>query len=275
MSSTMKTQDGLDLMVMHWPAEITPSRGTVLVVHGLGEHCMRYAHVAKSLNSAGWDVMAYDHRGHGQSGGARGDIPSPNALLDDLALMVDAARAAAPAKLVLLGHSMGGAIASRFLLDAGPWSRPVDGLILSSPALAADLNPIQKLLLAVAPRLMPHTPVDNGVKLTFVTRDRRVVQAYAADPLVHRKLSPMLARFIIDAGELARSRASSLSVPTLLLFAGQDRLVAPRGSRAFAAAAPPAQLTYICFDAMYHEIFNDPEKGQVFAKMLDWLAKKV
>ena len=60
-------------------------------------------------------------------------------------------------------------------------------------------------------------------------------------------------------------------MPTLLLYAGDDRLVKPAGSKAFAAAAPPAVVTARCFPALYHEIFNEREAGPVFESLRDWL----
>ncbi|MEE8617491.1 MAG: alpha/beta fold hydrolase, partial [Roseateles sp.] len=73
------TDDGLQLHLRHWPATAEPARGQVLLVHGLGEHIDRYAHVAAVLNAEGWDVHGWDHRGHGRSEGRRGDIPVADA----------------------------------------------------------------------------------------------------------------------------------------------------------------------------------------------------
>ncbi|MCB1973299.1 MAG: alpha/beta fold hydrolase, partial [Burkholderiaceae bacterium] len=110
--------DGENLAVYDWPlAEGSAQRGTVLLVHGLGEHAGRYHAVAQHLNAWGFAVRAYDQYGHGQSGGPRGGLNHDMRLLDDLADMVDATRARAPEglPLVLLGHSMGGLVAARFV----------------------------------------------------------------------------------------------------------------------------------------------------------------
>jgi alpha-beta hydrolase superfamily lysophospholipase len=274
MPPTLTTADGLVLHLHHWP-HATP-RGTVLIVHGLGEHAGRHAAVAAALNGWGWSVVAHDHRGHGRSGGDRGRIDRDDALLDDLALVVDTVRAAHPGRLVLLGHSMGGLIASRFVAEAlqpqpAAWSREVDALVLSSPALAADTNAAQKLLLASLGRLAPDLAVGNGLKPEWVSRDAAVVKAYLADPLVHDRITPRLARFILEGGELVRSLAPRWRVPTLLMWAGADRCVAPRGSEAFAAAAPASVLQAKGFDGLAHEIFNEPEREQVMARLGEWI----
>jgi alpha-beta hydrolase superfamily lysophospholipase len=135
--------------------------GTVQIVHGLGEHIGRYEAVAAVLNAAGWHVVGHDHRGHGLSEGARGAVPAGPGLLGDLAQVHGPS--ARPGRHLLLGHSMGGLVAARFVAEAlqaepAPWSRPVDGLVLSSPALDAGLGPVQKLLLAMLGPLAPDLP---------------------------------------------------------------------------------------------------------------------
>src|SRR5215213_7879284 len=115
-------------------APVPHPHGTVVLVHGIGEHSGRYAHVIDALNRAGWSVFAYDQRGHGRSPGVRGVLPHPEALLDDLARVLDGIHAN---KLVLLGHSMGGAVAARFVAEE---RRKVDALVLSSPALKNRLK---------------------------------------------------------------------------------------------------------------------------------------
>jgi len=253
----------------HHPADA--KRGTVLLVHGLGEHMGRYAHVATQLNAWGFDVRGYDHYGHGLSSGARGTLPTPHRLLDDLARVIDHTRASTPqptGRLILLGHSMGGLVVARAVAEQ---LRPVDGLVMSSPALNTDINWVQKMLLATLPHVAPQLCVDNGLDARWVARDAQVVQAYKNDPLVHRKISAALGAWIVDQGAATLAHAAQWQMPTLLLYAGQDRLVSPEGSAVFAQTAPSHLVTAHCYKAMYHEVFNDPAVDQVFADLRAWL----
>ncbi|HEU4460474.1 MAG TPA: alpha/beta hydrolase [Methylibium sp.] len=275
--ASLTTADGLRLHLRHWPCET--ARGTVLLVHGLGEHAGRYGHVAAALAQAGFETVAHDQRGHGRSEGARGDIARPHALLDDLARVIDALRARRDGPLLLLGHSLGGAVAARFVAGAlegpGPaWARKVEALVLSSPALAAELRPTQRLLLAFGSRFAPHLAANNGLDPAWVSRDPAVVAAYRADALVHDRITPMLARFTLDAGERVRADAARWRVPTLLMWAGADRCVRPAGSAAFAAAAPLGVVAARRFDGLAHELFNEPERARVFETLADWLARQ-
>ena len=275
MHDTLFAADGSALRLRRWPAP-GDARGTVLIVHGLGEHIGRYAALAARLNAWGWHVAGHDQRGHGESEGARGALPTADALLDDLALVVDAVRAELPAPLVLLGHSMGGVVAARFVAGAletptPRWSRPIDALVLTSPALDPGLGTAQKLQLALAVKVAPNKALANRLDPAWVSRDPAVVAAYRTDPLVHDRITPRLTRFIVDGGEFVRGVAPRWRVPTLLMWAGSDRCVAPSGCAEFAAAAPKAVLQAQVFEPLYHEIFNEPEQAQVFMRLQAWL----
>ncbi len=272
--STFITSDGNNVVVQDWPLDpAVKLRGVVIVVHGLGEHAGRYDHVARQLNDWGFAVRGYDQCGHGESGGARGSLPSDTRLLDDLADMVDSTRARMRKglPLILLGHSMGGLVVGRFVSLK---MREVDALVMSSPALNAGMNAFQKFLVSILPKIAPDLRVGNGVKPQFISHDPAVVAAYKADPLVHDRISARLARFIADAGPQTVALAAQWTVPTLLLYAGDDRLLNPQGSCDFAAAAPKDVATTQCFDALYHEIFNELDAAAVFAALKQWLDQR-
>lgn len=278
---SVRTRDGLDLVTQHWPlAPGQLSHGVAVIVHGLGEHCGRYAHVAAYLNEHGWAAVSYDHRGHGRSPGKRGGLVEGDDLLHDLAKVVDAARAAYPGqRLILIGHSLGGAIAGRFVAalaqpkEAASWSRLVDGLVLSSPALELPISAVQRGLLATVGKLTPDVAVGNGLKPEWVCNNPATVQAYIADPLVHDRITGRLTMFLLTAGENVRERAPAWAVPTLIMWGGQDRCVKPEGSVAFATTAPKALVSSQPFPALSHEIFNEKEQGEVLAVMGNWLGQ--
>ena len=269
--SKLNLAPGLQLALRDWPlADATAMRAQVLIVHGLGEHSGRYEHVAQQLNGWGYAVRSFDLWGHGLSDGERGSMRDEHALLDDLAAVVDHTRKAmAPGQsLVLLGHSLGGLLAARFVSLR---MRPIDALVLSSPALDPGLNGFQKLLLATLPGIAPNLRVGNGLQVKYLSHDPAVVAAYQADPLVHDRISARLALFIAQAGREVLATAPQWSTPTLLLFAGQDKLVSPQGSRDFLKLAPGAMVQSLCFEALFHEIFNETEAGGVFAALQQWL----
>ena len=269
-TSSLQGEAG-QLAVYDWVLPAVKPLGTVLLVHGLGEHAGRYGELAANLHQWGFAVRGYDQQGHGQSEGARGDLLRPGSLQADLCRVIDDTRqrpALANTPLIVLGHSMGGLVVARTLAEQ---LRPVDAAVLSSPALGAFPNLFQKMLLATLPRVVPHVRVDNGLKTEFVSRDPDVVKAYQADPLVHRRISTGLAAWILSQGEQTLRDAPQWQVPTLLLYAGHDKLVNAQATADFADAAPQTVVQAQCFEAMYHEVFNDLYRAQVFTALKRWL----
>ena len=267
--------DGVRLALRRWDPSGAP-RGTVLIVHGLGEHSGRYDHVAAFLTARGWRVIAYDLRGHGHSEGRRGSIGRADDHLRDLTTTVDLIRSRPDylipdTHLLLLGHSMGGAFAAQFVARA---IRPIDGLILSSPALDPGLTPFQRVQLQLGMALMPGLALPNQLAVDRLSHDPAVVADYQADSLVHDRVTPRLAQAIVDAGEEVIDKAPQWRTPTLLLWAGDDRNVAPAGSARFAERAPRDRMTAKVFPAMYHEIFNEPDADLVFTALGDWLDRR-
>lgn len=268
--------DGTHLALRDWPlASGVKARAQVLVVHGLGEHSGRYAALARRLNDWGFAVRGYDQYGHGLSGGPQGGLSSDMRLLDDLAVVLDGMRAEMPKNqaIVLLGHSMGGLVAADFVASG---LRHVDALVLSSPALALHLTAVQKALMAGLPKLLPNLRVASGLKSRHLSHDPQVVQAYDTDVLQHRRISARLARYMAEGGAHVLAKARNWCVPTLLLWAGQDKLVDPAGSAAFAQQAPANVVQAQCFESAYHEIFNEsPElAAPVFARLQQWLDQR-
>jgi alpha-beta hydrolase superfamily lysophospholipase len=271
--SPFTASDGENIAVHDWPPpEKGAARGAVIVVHGLGEHAGRHARLAAQLHRWGFAVRAYDQYGHGESSGPRGGLPTPLRLLEDLADLIESTRQRVGPRvpIIVLGHSMGGLVAADL---AARSCAAIEGLVLSSPALGTRLNALQRLLLSTLPRVAPNLAVGNGLDPDGLSHDREVVAAYRADRLVHDRIAARLAQFIAQTGPRVVAQAPHWKVPTLLLYAGEDRLVDPRASRAFADAAPAAVVTARCFDGLYHEIFNEPDPRPLDA-LRQWLDER-
>ncbi len=264
----LAADDGTSLFVADCLGGGPEIKGGIVVMHGLGEHCGRYAHVARFFNEHGWSVRTYDHRGHGRSGGARGDVPDHEAVLRDAKIVVDDFAQRFDAPPLLLGHSMGGLFAARFATEA---ISPLRGLILSSPALSIPLSTVQKLLLNSLGAISPGLGVPNGLNPYFLSHDPAVVDAYVKDPLVHAKISPRLLRSMLHAVDFAQTHAPKLAIPTLMVVAGDDRLVDAAGSDAFFARLQPGIGTMHRYPDYYHEVFNDVDAARVFSDVSGWL----
>ena len=271
-ASWLEMADGQRLYLRDWPA--TRSRGAVLIVHGLGEHSGRYERLAQWFNQRGYDVRSYDQRGHGRTPGPRGAIRHEDDLLEDLATVYNDYAGAQPRSPLLLGHSMGGLVAARAVLDGriGP-----PAMVLSSPALRSWSSPALIRLAGMLSRFVPNLRLRNGLDAGKLSHDPQVVAGYTTDPRRHGWVTPRLADFIFRAGARCIEDAATLAQPTLLLVADSDELVDPSGSRAFARKASASHcLTTRYFATLYHELFNESEPGrsQVLMQLGDWLGRQ-
>ena len=266
--------DGAQLALHDWPLPAPARRASVLLVHGLGEHALRYRALAEQLNAWGLAVRGYDHYGHGQSSGPRGGLARDDQLVEHLGTLIDTTRAGlAPGEpLVLLGHSMGGLVAAALVARA---LRPVDALVLSSPALALRTSALQRLLLATLPALLPNLRIANGLDPDDLSHDAAQVAAYRADPINHDRLSARLARFLATEGARVMAQAPHWRVPTLLLWGEADRIVDPQGCARFAQAAPQAVLTARSFAGLYHELFREADPAPALAALRHWLRSRL
>lgn len=247
------TPGGVRLHQQQW----RPARGHgggVYLLHGLGEHIGRYESLARWWCARGWIVRAHDHAGHGRSEGARGVITRDDEPSADASTLLKTFADSLGRQPLLLGHSMGGAMAADLVMARRV---PVAGLVLSSPALAIRLSTPMRWLAGLLNRIAPGKALGNGLDPRFLSHDTAVVSAYQTDPLVHDRICARLLTWIDRAGQGARAAAQDLPVQTLLLVAGEDRLVDPLGSREFASAAPSALITLHWYDSLYHELFNE------------------
>ena len=267
--------DGAGGVGLYWQGRLPegPVRGLLLLCHGMGEHSGRYATVVDTLVPDGWAVYGLDHRGHGRSRGPRVHLRDYAHLLADF----DAFRLRICARHpglrpFLLGHSMGGQVALAHALD-----HPDDlaGLVLSAPALAAP--PVPRTVRAVARSLVRVRPTLRRavVDLGGISRDPAVVAAYRADALVHQG-HPTLGLSLALADRMAplAARAPELTLPLLLQHGTADRICAPAGTRALAAAAGSVDLTVRWYDGFWHEIYHEPGRERPLADLREWLAAR-
>ncbi len=267
---TLTSADGTRIFHQSWLPDGEP-QAVVLLVHGLGEHSGRYAHVAEALVGAGLAVHALDHRGHGRSDGKRAFVRSYDELADDLMMFRRHVEAQHPGRpLIVLGHSMGGNLAVDHVIEH---QDGVAGLVLSGPALKIgdDFSPVQlrifKLLGKVAPGLKP-----QGLDAEAISRDPDVVAAYRADPLVYTgKIPAGIGAALISRMETFPDRYARLRLPILIMHGTADRLTDVGGSRALAATATEADVTAHYYEGLYHEVFNEPERERVIADLLAWV----
>jgi alpha-beta hydrolase superfamily lysophospholipase len=239
----------------------------IVLVHGIAEHCGRYERTGQLLAEAGFQVRSFDLVGAGGSGGRRWDIDDWSRYHDQVQSHVEWARAQG-GPVVLMGHSLGGAIALGYVLSERP--RP-DLLILSAPALVGGA-PWQRALVPLLAKVAPKAAIPNRVVGEHLSRDPNVAEAYFADPLVITKST---VRFGVNAfAELDRLNAElgNLDVPTLVIHGGEDVLVPTGSSEKLGEVDCVERKVY---EGLRHETLNEPEGPEVVADIVAWLNAKL
>ena len=272
--STRQTPDNLCIYYQHWLPE-QPAKAVVCLVHGLGEHSGRYAHVASALNNTGYALLSFDLRGHGRSDGPRGHTPAYDVLMTDIdGLLDEAAARYSGLPCFLYGHSLGGNLVLNHALRRKP---AIAGVIATSPAIrvASPLPASQVALARVMNKVRPSLQMANGLALEGLARDPEVIRAYTGDPLVHNKISVRLALGMLEGGDWALAHAAEFPLPLLLVHGTQDTITSVKASQEFAAKVPGERCTLKLWEGFYHETHNEPEKAEVLRFMIDWLNRSM
>lgn len=268
-----QTGDGVEIYAQGWEPEVAP-QAVVCLVHGLGEHGGRYAHVAEAFGQAGYATLALDQRGHGKTSGSRGQAPSFESFMDDIARLLEEAGRRFPLQpRFLYGHSMGGNFVLNFGLRRKP---PIAGVIATAPALRTAFDPpgwkmaVGKIMQV----LWPSLSLTNGLEVQAISRDPEVVRRYTQDSLVHDRLSARLGMDILRYGRWALDHAAEFPRPLLLMHGSADRLTSVQASREFASRLGN-RCTLKIWEGLYHEIHNEPEKEPVLRYTIDWMKTRL
>lgn len=276
MNTTPNTDmnDDVTFYMQGWEPEGKP-KAIVCLIHGLGEHTGRYVHVGDVLNKAGYALFGFDLRGHGQTGGRRGHIPSLDVALQDIDQFIGFQKQNNPGlPIFLYGHSLGGLLALTYAIQ---YHEGLQGVIVTGSALRSALQEQKgKIMMArILGALAPAMTIPSGLDATAISRDQKVVDTYVNDPLVHDKTSLGLGKTALTAIDLCFARAKEFTPPLLIMHGKMDRLTYPSGSEDFAKLAGETNkdVTLKLWDGLYHEIHNEPEQAEVFKMMIEWMDK--
>lgn len=246
------------------------ARGTLVITHGISEHSECYAKTAESLVARGWNICAWDLRGHGRSEGKRGFVENFRYYGLDLGLFLrflkESGRLSLP--FALIGHSMGGLITLRHLLDEDGKTQ-AGAIALSSPLLGFGLTvPAHKDLAArVLNRFLPGVTLFNEIRYDDLTRDREWLKTYPADTLRHDKISPALYLGMIENMAYVRASAAKIRLPILIQAAGKEKIVSRPAIEEFFPAIGSTNKKLIIYEDSYHEIYNDLDREKVFTEL--------
>jgi alpha-beta hydrolase superfamily lysophospholipase len=262
------------LHALRWAAE--SPRAALLVSHGLGEHAGRYAALARDLVPHGIEVHALDHRGHGRSGGMRAYADRFGRFVDDFeAFRLRAMEPLPPGiPVFLLGHSLGGLIALRWLeAHRGAGLR---GSILSAPLLgiAKQAARWKTALSGVLSKVLPWVPIPSEIDPSELSSDPAYVRSYREDPLVHARITPRLYTEMVRAMGFAVAEKDRLPRPLLFLVPGADSIVREEETLRLAGSLA-GDVTVRRYPGFRHESLNERERARPVGDLLEWMEARI
>jgi lysophospholipase len=287
--------DGMKLRRMDWPAtgDARP-RGSLLFAGGRGDFIEKYLEAYAGWRDAGWNVTAFDWRGQGLSRGdiVGGNMDSFDPLVEDLSALITDWRAAAPGSHVAIGHSMGGHLLLRTIVEKQP---ALDAAVLVAPMIGVNSGKLSPRLAAMVAATMCRL----GLGMRTMWKAKPLFQPGS---LRQRSLTRSLDRYADEfawwerepelmlgapswcwlraalrsaAAAFTPARLRQVGLPILILAAGRERLVSNSEIRRAAAALPNAEL--VVFPDAAHEILRDadPDRGEALARIDAFLARHV
>lgn len=246
--------------------DVENAKASVIITHGIAEHSGRYEEITSKLNDAGYSVVRYDIRGHGQSQGKRGSLKSYHQTIDDLHELVLEEKKLDPKKIFILGHSMGALIVDMYAVKY----HDIDGVISS----AAPSNFIKDVLpfRFIGFRWLGWLPKKTNFADDQLARIKSVEEDYISDPLNLKKFYFSLAGNMFVGGVRFLNRhINQFDAPVLFMHGGTDKIVPVEFSERIYNLVPTKDKKLCIYPESYHEIFNDLDREKAFTDLIKWL----
>jgi alpha-beta hydrolase superfamily lysophospholipase len=271
---TMKTWDGAELFYRAWlPAQRTNQ--AVLLFHRGHEHSARWQDVVEWLQLDDTAIFAWDARGHGKSPGERGSAESLMAIVKDVDAFVRyiSQQHGIPVEnMILLGHSVGAVAVAAWVHDFAP---PIRGMILGTPAFRVKLYvPFAVPLLRLKQKVFGPGYVKSYVKAEVLTHDAQQVADYQADSAIFRQIAINILLDLFDTSTRLLADAAAITVPTLILSAGEDRVVQLSAQKKFFERLSSPIKEMEIYPEAYHAIFHETNRAQIVERARKFILER-
>lgn len=263
------TYDGKKMFLRRDPVD--GAEAVLVFVHGLDEHQGRYDYLAGRFNGEGFSVYRFDNRGHGRSDGKQAYIEDFNTYLKDADTVVEIAKKENPGlPIFMLGHSMGGFIASAYGVK---YPGKLKGQILSGgwTNITEAFEEINNMELEENPDLKLPNELGN-----LISRSEYVIEDYEKDPFVSEFTTLKLMKEMLDNGiPWLIDNLDKYKYPVLVLHGGSDAIVDPSCSEKLYKKISSKDKELKIYPKLYHEILNEPEKEEVIKDILVWIKYRI
>lgn len=271
--SMLITADDHELYVRYYQPASSGAPRTLVLVHGVCEYGERYDSIARLAVRRGWHVILADHRGHGRSSGVHTHVDHFDQYVNDLDHICRHFKCEL-SRTFLVGHSMGGLISVRY---AQTFPDRLAGVVLVSPSLGIKVKvPWPTLALGwLLSHFVPRMRFRPRFTVGDSTRCPKLQEERAGDPLNRQTLTNGWYFATQEALKRAWQETKSLTLPVLLVQAGQDRVVDAAKAKQWLAELPGSDLSFHWLPESYHDVLGESDWLHTFAHIARWLERRI
>jgi len=269
----LKTKDGLKLDIHIWEPE--KPKAVLLAIHGGLAHAGDYVTPALYFKEKGIATVAYDLRGHKAE---KTYIDNFDMYLEDTAEFLQWTKKIYPdIPIFIMGHSMGGLIATHFGIKYCAHDPRIKGYILSSPYYenAIKVSPIMIPLVKIFGRIIPKAVIPGPDLTELLTHDETIIKRHRKDEADGIRGSKATMRFgseLLRAQKWVKENFSSWQHPTFAVVAGADQVADYTESERQFKSMNPKLITYLFHKDNFHENFNEVNRKETFDKIYQWMS---
>ena len=269
--------DGIKRDIHIWEPEAP--RAVFLAVHGGMDHGGNYILPALYFRKHQMATVAHDQHGHDLK--RKVYIPSFEVFLDDLDLMVAWVKENYPGiPVFILSHSMGGLVTTHYGLTRLDHDPAIRGFIHSSPYFvnAVKTPKIVEKLAGLLSSLTPKMTIPLEDILVHVTHDETIYQRHLVDVrdgIMANKASARFANELLKAQRWVPGHIAGWKHPLLAIVAGDDKVAKVEATRKLLGLIDPDLVTELYYPENYHENFNELNRDEIFAKIVEWVEPRI
>ena len=262
----IKSFDDINL---HYRKDLVDNpKAIILISHGLAEHCGRYDYTAKKLNSFGYSVYRYDHRGHGLSDGRRGYIKEADNLFKDSNTLIDLIKLENPnIPVFMLGHSMGGHV----LAGVGSkYKNKVNGMIFCGALICDTFGSTNPECDRDDPLTLISEDISHGL-----THDIDILYSYENDDLVLNNITLAMYSSLRESSNSMVNILSNFTYPCLILHGSSDTIVSQEDSRFLYENISSSDKEIRILNGLYHRLLDEIVKDEILDEISKWIDARI
>ena len=269
--------DGAAMPLRVWQPE-GETTAVILALHGFNDYSNAFAAPAEDWAKQGLATYAYDQRGFGQAPDRGGWVGARRLALDADEACALLRRRYPGRPVILLGESMGGAVAIVAATGAEDTPPPsADALVVVAPAVwgRSTMTVVERVALWLADGVVPGMTV-TGQGLRIKPSDNtEMLRALSRDPLVIKETRIATIKGLVDLMDDAAAAAPRLHAPMLFLYGDRDEVIPKDPTRRFLAQLPLDERRRVAFYPKgYHMLLRDLDAPVVRADVAAWLANR-